>query len=209
MPVKSIKHALVTGPGPFGKYKVNRAWETVKLLDGEAIMVGDTTVVVHCHRVPVSYDELADVIPCLHQIEDFSIVIHCGIAEEHFVRLEKQAHKSGYFWPGDKGPTDVPPNGCVQGYDLPEILTTDIDVKKLWKSLFEGGWTSTRVSVDAGVLQCNFQYYISLAEGKVSYPARNLPAPKTLFVHIPTIENEPYNDVQTSYLLRDIIKHLA
>ncbi|KAJ2806848.1 Pyroglutamyl-peptidase 1 [Coemansia guatemalensis] len=209
MAPKSVKHALVTGPEPFDHYKVNRAWETVKLLDGKEIVVGDTTVVVHCHRVPVSYFELTDLIPRLHRTEDFSIAIHCGIADENCVRLEKEAHKSGYSQPANKGPTDVPPNGCVQGYDLPEILTTSIDVEKLWDSLTDKGWSSTRVSTDAGLFTCAFQYYISLAEGEVSYPARNLPAPKTLFVHIPDAENKPYNNSQTADILCEIIKHLA
>ncbi|KAJ2821604.1 hypothetical protein IWW50_004569, partial [Coemansia erecta] len=206
MAIKTIKHALITGFEPFGTPRPsdNRSWEVVKCLDRQTIEAGDTTVVCHCHRLPVSYDEVSMLVPRLHLSNEFSIVVHCGAGAAGEIRLEKRAHRTGYVRPGNKGPTDLPPNGCVPGYEGADELVTSIDVDGLTAQLAGQGWHNVRASSDAGRYLCEFTFYTSLAEGETTHPARQLTAPKTLFVHVHPVANDVYSDAQLTELLRDI-----
>ncbi|KAJ2808685.1 Pyroglutamyl-peptidase 1 [Coemansia guatemalensis] len=206
-----IKHALLTGFEPFGEPRPekNRSWEAVKMLANTKIETGNATVVCHCHELPVSYDDVSKQIPRLHLMQEFSIVIHCGAGTAGMVRLEKQARKSGYSRPGNKGPTDMPVDGCVPGYSTADVLATNVNVGAVQDALAGMGWDKVRVSLDAGQYLCEYTYYTSLAESKETYPERGLPEPKTLFVHVPPQESDPYDDHQLSEMLREIIVQLT
>ncbi|KAJ2562181.1 Histone deacetylase hda1 [Coemansia sp. RSA 1822] len=197
--------------GPFGTPlpRDNRSWEAVKQLDQQIIETDCATVVCHCHRLPVSYDDVSMIVPRLHLASEYSIVVHCGAGASGVIRLEKCAHRAGYVRPGNKGPMDLPPNGCVPGYDTADELVTAIDVDGLRNRLEEQGWNKVYTSVDAGHYVCDFTFYTSLAEGETTYPARQLPAPQTLFVHVHPQADEVYSDTQLAELLRDIVRHLA
>ncbi|KAJ1950647.1 hypothetical protein FBU59_000579 [Linderina macrospora] len=212
MAVKALKHALLTGFKPFGTPLPadNRSWETIKQLQNECIETDSTTVVCHCHELPVNYGPVSEQVPKLHLAHPYSIVIHCGAGVSGVVRLEKQAHKSGYSLPGNGGPSDLPAGGHVPvAADLPETLVTEIDVDGLRDHLIKGGWDKTEVSLDPGRYLCDFTYYTSLAEARTTYEKRGLVPPKTLFVHVPPNTEDPYTDRELAELVRQIIRFLA
>ncbi|KAJ2078845.1 Pyroglutamyl-peptidase 1 [Coemansia sp. RSA 988] len=207
----TIKHVLLTGFEPFGEPRPNknRSWEVIKLLDSAKIEKGNVTVVCHCHELPVSYNDVSEQLPRLHLSQEFNIVIHCGAGTSGVVKIEKQARKSGYSRPGNKGSTDIPVDGCVPGYGTSDVLITDVNVDAVQNTLTDMGWDKVCASSDAGQYLCEYTYYVSMAEGKVAYPARDLPAPKTLFVHVPPQESDPYDDGQLAEIIREIILQLA
>ncbi|KAJ1955375.1 hypothetical protein EC988_001916 [Linderina pennispora] len=212
MAIKALKHALLTGFEPFGNPVPddNRSWETIKQLSNECIETDSTTVLCHCYEIPVSYGPVSELVPKLHLEHPYSIVIHCGAGVPGVVRLEKQAHKSGYTNPGNGGSADVPTDGHVPvAADLPETLETEIDVDGLRDRLIESGWDKTEVSLDPGRYLCDFTYYTSLAEARSTYEGRGLAPPKTLFVHVPPKTEDPYSDRELAELVRQIIRFLA
>ncbi|KAJ1834740.1 hypothetical protein LPJ63_001689 [Coemansia sp. RSA 2711] len=211
MTLKTVIHALVTGFEPFGvpRPSDNRSWEAVKQLAGQTVETKDATVVCHCHQLPVSYDDVLALVPPLHLGAEFGIVVHCGAGAPGMVRLEKRAHRTGYTRPGNKGPQDLPSGGCVPGYGTADELATAVDVDGLCRRLGERGWRSVQASSDAGHYLCDFTYYISLAESETTYPARQLPAPHTLFVHVHPQADDVYSDAQLAELLREIVRQLA
>ncbi|KAJ2610961.1 Pyroglutamyl-peptidase 1 [Coemansia sp. RSA 1365] len=211
MVAKCIKHALLTGFEPFGEPRPNknRSWEAIKQLENAKIETSDATIICHCYELPVSYDDVSEQVPRLHQSQEFSIVVHCGAGTSGVVRLERQARKSGYSRPGNKGQTDIPADGCVPGYRTPDELTTIVDTEAVQNALADRGWDKVCVSSDAGQYLCEYTYYTSLAEGKETYPSRGLPEPNTLFVHVPPQESDPYDDRQLGEMLREIIQMLA
>ncbi|KAJ1892181.1 pyroglutamyl-peptidase activity protein [Kickxella alabastrina] len=208
---QNIKYALLTGFEPFGtpRPRDNRSWETVKQLSGERILAGGVTVVCHCHELPVSYGPVSELVPQLHLGEQYSIVIHCGAGSPGVVKLEGVAHRDGYSKQGNGGTKDVPDSGCVPGYSTAKKLSTPVNVDALKRTLAANGWASVVTSQDAGRYLCEFTYYTSLAEGETSYAKRQLPVPKTLFMHIPPKMQDPYSDSELANLVRDIIRNLA
>ncbi|KAJ2452960.1 hypothetical protein EV183_002545 [Coemansia sp. RSA 2336] len=209
--MKTIKHALVTGFEPFGSPRPsdNRSWEAAKRLEGQTLETDNADIVCHCYRLPVSYGDVSTQLPLLHKSNTFSIVLHCGAGTPGTVRLEKQAHKTGYTRPGNKGPQDLPPGGSVPGYQTENELASTIDVDSLHLQLESAGWHHISTSTDAGRYLCDFTYYTSLAEAQVSYPARQLPAAQTVFVHVHPQVNDIYSDEQLAELLRSIIRMLG
>ncbi|KAJ2551730.1 pyroglutamyl-peptidase activity protein [Coemansia sp. RSA 1933] len=212
MTIKTLKHALITGFEPFGTPRPteNRSWEVVKQLVGKQIDTGDSLVVCHCYQLPVSYNPVRELVPQLHRVQDFSIVIHCGAGVPGVVRLEKLAHRSGYVKPGNGGESDVPVDNCVSGYDTADVLETAIDVDELRDALSNKGWSNLATSLDAGHYLCDFTYYISLAEGETTYKRdKQCQAPATLFVHVPPSRNDPYSDTELAEILCDVLRRIA
>ncbi|KAJ2786259.1 Pyroglutamyl-peptidase 1 [Coemansia interrupta] len=205
-------YALLTGFEPFGtpRPKDNRSWEAVKQLSGEVLSAGDeTSVVCRCHKLPVSYDPVTDIVPRLHEKEDYAIVIHCGAGESGTVKLEMVAHKEGYQRPGNGGPGDVPRDGRVPGYDTADKLWTSVDVETCRSVLAEAGWTSVATSMDAGRYLCEFTYYTSLALSKTRYPEQGRVPPLVVFVHVPPKSCDPYSDRELADIMRRIVCFLA
>ncbi|KAI7825582.1 hypothetical protein BX661DRAFT_172067 [Kickxella alabastrina] len=198
---QNVKYALLTGFEPFGtpRPRDNRSWETVKQLSGERILAGGVTVVCHCHELPVSYGL------CQRWFHS------CTWARSSpgVVKLEGVAHRDGYSKQGNGGTKDVPDSGCVPGYSTTKKLSTSVNVDALKCTLAANGWASVVTSQNAGRYLCEFTYYTSLAEGETSYAKRQLPVPKTLFVHVPPKMQDPYSDSELADLVRDIIRNLA
>ncbi|KAJ1960758.1 hypothetical protein GGI12_003632 [Dipsacomyces acuminosporus] len=211
MVTKTVKYALLTGFEPFGnpRQKDNRSWQTIKQLAGEQIVVGDTAVVCDCHEIPVSYAPVSEIVPRLHLDREYSIVIHCGAGVPGVVRIEQLAHRCGYDKPGNGGEQDVPAGNCVPGYQTADELCTTVNVEDLKAHLITKGWKETAVSTDAGHYLCDFTYYVSLADGETTYKARELPAPQTLFIHVPPLTNDPYSDEELAEVIREILRFLA
>ncbi|KAJ2005374.1 pyroglutamyl-peptidase activity protein [Coemansia thaxteri] len=206
-----LKHVLLTGFEPFGTPlpSDNRSWEAVRQLAGERIVVGSTTVLCHCFELPVSYDPVSELVPRLHLGECFSMVIHCGAGTAGSVRLEQLAHRTDYVKPGSKGKSDLPAGNCVSNYPTPDELCTTVDVERLRSALKSKGWSSVEASSDAGRYLCEFTYYTSLAEALTTYAGRRIAPPKTLFVHVPPLARDPYEDVELAEIVRDIIRIMA
>ncbi|KAI9502201.1 hypothetical protein GGI25_003348 [Coemansia spiralis] len=211
MGAKKLKHALLTGFEPFGTPRPmeNRSWEVIKQLEGEEIATDKSLVLCHCYELPVSYGPVAELVPKLHQSNDFSIVIHCGAGWPGAVRVEEFAHKCGYTKPGNDGEGDVPTDNQVPGYDTADKLQTTVAVDKLKDELVACGWEKVIVGSDAGHYLCDFTYYISLAEGETTYKQRQRQAPSTLFVHVPPERNDLYSDKELADIIRAIVRHLA
>ncbi|KAJ2382567.1 pyroglutamyl-peptidase activity protein, partial [Coemansia sp. RSA 2603] len=200
-------YALLTGFEPFGnpRPKDNRSWEAVSQLSDEVLSVGEkASVVCRCHKLPVSYDPVTDIVPRLHQEENYSIVIHCGAGISGTVKLEMLAHKQGYQRPGNGGPGDVPRDGCVPGYDTADELWTSVDVEMCKTALAEAGWASVETSMDAGRYLCEFTYYTSLALSKTIYPDQGRTPPLVVFVHVPPKTCDPYSDQELADIIRRI-----
>ncbi|KAJ2161667.1 hypothetical protein GGF46_001260 [Coemansia sp. RSA 552] len=209
MALGAIKHVLITGFQPFGTPRPadNRSWEAAKQLAGERMAVGDSAVVeCHCVELPVSYSDVAQQMQQLHKDRRYSIAVHCGAGVAGVVRLEQRAHRSGYTRPGNKGAADLPPGGQVPGYDLADELWTAVDVDAVRRDLVGRGWSAARTNSDAGRYVCEFTYYCALAEA-AAYEAGA--APRTLFVHVPPQEGDPYSDAQLAELIRDVIRTVA
>ncbi|KAJ2490863.1 Pyroglutamyl-peptidase 1 [Coemansia sp. RSA 2050] len=205
-----LKHALLTGFEPFGKPRPsnNRSWQAVKQLAGERIVVGDELVLCHCFELPVSYNPVSELVPCLHQGEKYSLVIHCGAGQSGKVGIEQLAHRTGYTKQGNGGEGDVPAGNCVPNYSTPDELRTSVSVDGLRAALAAKGWAHVETSQDAGRYLCEFTYYTSLAEAQTTYPSRQLPPPLTLFVHVPPKECDPYDDAELAEIVRDIVRCL-
>ncbi|KAJ2782700.1 Pyroglutamyl-peptidase 1 [Coemansia javaensis] len=211
-PGTTIVHALVTGFEPFGEPRPddNRSWEAVRQLAGQTVAAGDVSVVCHCHELPVSYASVSADVPQLHRDGAFGIVVHCGAGTPGVVRLETVAHRAGYVRPGNSGLLDVPPGGCVPGYDgAAAELCTDVDVAGLVRALAAKGWAATAPSTDAGRYLCEYTYYTSLAEAALYPRRRRMAAPRVLFVHVPPQAGDPYSDAQLAEIVREIIRELA
>ncbi|KAJ1865717.1 Pyroglutamyl-peptidase 1 [Coemansia sp. RSA 486] len=204
-------HALLTGFEPFGTPlpKDNRSWQVVKQFAGSEIRVGNTRVVCHCYELPVSYDPVTAVLPQIHLDQTYSLVIHCGAGVSGNVKLETCANKQGYKKVGNGGVGDLPAGGRVPGYDTQDTLFTDVDVEDLQKSLVADGWSNVITSNDAGHYLCEFAYYISLALAQTAYPDRRVPAPKTIFVHIPPKPSDPYSEQQLVEIMRAVVSYVV
>ncbi|KAJ1798281.1 pyroglutamyl-peptidase activity protein [Coemansia sp. RSA 2399] len=208
MAIKTIKHALITGFEPFGTPRPleNRSWEVVKRLAGRQIDAGDALVMCHCYEIPVSYNQVSELLPQLHSSQEFSVVVHCGAGVPGVVRLEKLAHRSGYVKPGNGGESDVPIGNHVPGYDTADVLESTVDVGKLRDALVDKGWSNLAVSLDAGRYLCEFVYYTSLAEGETTYKRQQRQAPTTLFVHVPPSCNDPYSDGELAEIICEVLR---
>ena len=59
-------------------------------------------------EIPVSYSDVADIVPSLHQ-SGFDFIIHLGVGLNGMIRFERQAHSGGYLGKdihGNTGPLE-------------------------------------------------------------------------------------------------------
>jgi hypothetical protein len=50
---------------------------------------------ISTREIPVSYEDVLEIVPTLHV--EFDIIIHVGVGRNGFITLEKQADSGGYY----------------------------------------------------------------------------------------------------------------
>jgi len=225
---------LVTGFGPFAGYEENPSWLAVKPLHNtivESNLVSSkspaskptqTSIHITALEVPVTYDAVLSVIPGIHSrppslpptkdssfstipppVEGYDFVFHVGVAGQG-PRLEKLAHKSGYFMPDvvskyapeipASDPEGKPSRGFGAGYEaFDDELFTLIDVDALVDYLNQNGVKEMYSYTDPGRYLCDFIYYCSLSEAKrtadeVQGDGVEPKKTRVLFFHCPPVD---------------------
>ncbi|KAI8961723.1 peptidase [Daldinia sp. FL1419] len=189
---------LVTGFGPFKEqYPVNPAWEiTTSLPDylppdrakdptRQAPSTLPAVRILKHGPVRVNYQVVRDLVPTLwddpQQKVDY--VIHIGMAgPQHVYSIERRGHRDGY----DKYDVDGQllrdeQRHKLEGdkwiwHDVPEELTTDLEIGKIYKRWVE----RSPISDDAGRYLCDFIYFSSLAHLYKQQRTR-----RVVFFHVP------------------------
>lgn len=176
----------MTGFGLFNTYKVNASWEAVKLLNDRKFP-GYKLITV---EVPVTYKYIEENIDLLWSKYKPSLVIHVGVCHRRWITLEHCANRLGYVKTDSEDCCHPTQKVCEIGEDC---IRTGINIEAICASL-EKHDIKIGVSKDAGRYLCEYIYYKSL----------NIDSSKTLFVHVPSL-NEPYTAEQLSESLHKII----
>ncbi|KAH9937988.1 peptidase C15 pyroglutamyl peptidase I-like protein [Amylocystis lapponica] len=144
--------------------------------------------------------------------EGYDFIMHCGVAGRQPLRLETQAHKSGYNNPDATGAlcpcvpgTQV--RGFGTGYEpFPDILKTGLDIQKMKVHLDSSGVKGSWVSDDPGHYLCDFIYYCSLAQSLAAQEkySQSKPTP-VFFLHLPPVD-EPMNTEQVTEGIKRIVE---
>jgi pyroglutamyl-peptidase len=184
---------LVTGYGPFRQFQVNPSWEAVRKLP-ETI----EGFPVETLLLPVDYDQVTRTVPGL--IKHRALVVHVGVGENNWLKLETLAHNSGY----DKGDINgnTPPLHRAVDWDTHEPIKTLVPVDSVVSHCSSLGWKIRR-SVDAGRFLCEFVFATSMYHLEQSQ--ENVPC---VFVHVPPV-GHPYTQEELDCALRDIVQCLV
>lgn len=173
---------LLTGFEPFGPFKQNASWETVKSLEGETI-AGYRIAVA---QLPVVYDEVAAPLRAALEKHRPRIAIGFGVGAAT-VRLESTA-RNGYHTskPLDNRRRRPPRDEIVPGG--PATLPAALPLEAIARALREAR-IGVASSDDAGGYLCNECFYRLMAL-RLEGPAANVRARG--FVHLPPFgEKDP------------------
>lgn len=184
---------LVTGFGPFNKYKINSSWEAVKDLPSMGLKCRGEQVHVEVRHMRVSYVDVRSEIAILWKEIKPDICVHVGLSPSRVIKLEKYACNKGYLSP------DVDflvPIASTVHPGSPEILESTVDLDKIRRQvLFKQGEVKVELSFNAGQFLCDFIYYLSL----------HINEAPVLFVHVPPLD-EPYSKSELSEVIKNVVE---
>ncbi|KIY70560.1 peptidase C15, pyroglutamyl peptidase I-like protein [Cylindrobasidium torrendii FP15055 ss-10] len=222
----TVRRVCLTGFGPFHQYDENPSWLAVKRLRDEVLSFKDgSNAQITAIKIPVVYQEVLDTVPRLHEkplslpsdvqdgdrgiAEPFSLIVHVGVGAKGPLKFETLAHKSGYVSPDVRGAyagiiQQDKHSAVARGFSgmrytaLDESLVTHVNVPAIVNKLNAQAVNIVQ-SFDPGRYLCDFIYYCSLAESKLS--SRRTP---TIFIHCPPV-GEPLSTEEVADGLRKII----
>lgn len=178
------KTILLTGFGPFLKFRVNSSWEAIRHLDG-AQRRGFRIV---ARRLPVSYRQAAPMLRrWLREIRP-AAVASFGLADDRAIRLERIALNVDH--------TLKPDNDGDKPYDrriLPRgslALESRLPLRAIERRLRRAR-IPVRLSFHAGTYLCNHVFYTLLAVCRV--PAG--------FIHLPPLKRLPLRKLRRAVML--------
>jgi pyroglutamyl-peptidase len=186
-----MKKLLITGFEPFGGESINPSWEAVKVLPPTIGEYAITTM-----RLPVVFEEAAQMILKLAEQETFDVIISVGqaggrsaITPEYVginLRHATIADNAG------KAPQD---EVIVKG--APDAHFTTLPVRKMVEAIKEAGLPA-QVSYSAGTYVCNDVLFSLLAHFEGSHT-------RVGFIHIPYCHAQ---GKEPSIALFDIVRAL-
>lgn len=186
---------LLTGFGPFGKYKENSSWAVAEKV--AALGVDGLEVV----QLPVSFAGVAAVLREAVTKHNPNVLVMLGQAAGiDYIKLERiainmmdsqTADNDGYI--PDEEP--ICPGGEA-------ALFTNTNIKELRSAVEEQG-IPVKVSNSAGLYVCNRLYYEALRL------CGERPGVKALFVHLPFYEGQPSaTEGKPTMPLTDMVKYV-
>ncbi|RDX54986.1 peptidase C15, pyroglutamyl peptidase I-like protein [Lentinus brumalis] len=205
---------LITGFGPFHRYKENPSWLAVKPLHGITLTT-DSGRPIHITtlELPVAYEYVLRNVPGLHKRppvlppsadagiplpeNGYDFIFHVGVSGRGPIRIERLGHKYGYDLTlpdadGQFGPIVIlaegsdsePVRGFGEGY---EAFPGDLPTDVDVPALvidLKKDGAELGMSVDAGHYLCDFILYASLAISRQVVGPQEKPIP-VLFMHVP------------------------
>ena len=186
---------MVTGFGPFHHHTVNASWVAVQEMSKLGIKHNSKRIPLKIAEIPVAYDVVSSVVPCLHQEIQPRLCVHVGVSPYQVIKLEKYGRNVGYKVPDiyGKAPQTMM---CVPGG--PDSIPSQFNVEEICRTLCDNQCEVTfETSNDAGRYLCDFIYYTSLHHSK---------AP-VVFVHVPELDH-PYSAQQLGVALKNLIEAL-
>lgn len=187
------KKVVVTGFEPFGDHAVNSSWVAVQEL--ERLGLGEAVDLFVC-EVPVEYQAVQNLLPCLWKEQQPQLVVHVGVSGlATTVTLEQCGHNKGYkrldncsFCPASQC--------CME--NGPDCIKSVLDMETISGSVNEANMGVTvSVSKDAGRYLCDYTYYTSLYLGQG----------RSAFVHVPPL-GKPYSSQQLGRGLQAVIQEM-
>ncbi|XP_002153799.4 pyroglutamyl-peptidase 1 isoform X1 [Hydra vulgaris] len=171
----SRRKLLLTGFGPFGQHAVNHSWLAVKEVADHEFAFWE----IIAKEIAVDYNFVNNNVPQLWNEVNPDLVIHVGISsyEKGVVHLETCAHSSGYIREDINGCCPKIAGNIECSEDV--CLETTIDVDCIVNNLSDS-FPVVCKSNNAGRYLCEFIYYTSL----------NMHRAPTLFIHIPTLDED-------------------
>ncbi|GAB7356976.1 hypothetical protein MBLNU459_g7814t1 [Dothideomycetes sp. NU459] len=154
--------------------------EAAEILPATSSNPTPVELILHPYQVPVSYDEVRQLVPRLREAyhDRIDMILHMGTTtNRNFYAIEKRGHRDGYDQKHDiTGFAPPSDDGATYWKDCPAQLETSLDFEDVWtrwrnalllgspESLPELNSVVLRPSEDAGHFLCDFLYYSSLAE---------------------------------------------
>lgn len=222
-----VKNVVITGFGLFRDHQINPSWEAIK--DGQ-LKINRSNINVITKQVNVSYEDAANAVSTLWKEYNPILMIHVGLAaHENAIRIEQLARHGPYihddvfkFAPhkelrhyddddNDDFNKSLEENVIVKNYSCKPCQfgcsTTCLDIDRVcdkMNQLFENNQVKipSKKSTDAGLYLCEYIYYRSLTICE-----------KTVFVHVPSVENFELHDIRNAlkfsieFLVDEVIKY--
>ena len=181
---------ILTGFGPFGKYKINLSSEIVNQLPSEfsGIQVIKGIIPVSWRESIVTYKQLISKLKL-----NPKLVILLGI------HTKKKIHLEVYSWNFKVG-DDTEKKfkfGPIKLYSPPWFKTI-FNVNKIYANLED--MTNISISNFPGLYLCNYLYYWALFLSKKEYPV--------IFIHIPYKGNISEYVQKVEMIIRSMIKYI-
>ncbi|XP_066263027.1 pyroglutamyl-peptidase 1 [Euwallacea similis] len=182
---------LVTGFGSFGVHKINASWEAVSALPDK---IESFNIIKN--QIPVEYKYVEKNVPLLWEQYNPKLVIHVGVSSlSTEIQLETCANRTGYIKQDVSEACPQSGQACCGKRNSEDCIKTGLSTEVICNRLNQNPLLKASLSCNSGRYLCEFIYYVSL----------NVNSKRTLFVHVPPLD-QPFSKSQLTFALEEIIR---